>query len=162
MGFGTFSAILVLASLHLLFCTGLFLRVVSLYIGNIGRNSAFEHRFTVDGMSHWQPDNPCRASAGIRLECGKLWRRLHDRRRPSVSHLREHDIEGQAYRNPGWHGDQPRGDSHGWCNHRTRDHTATIELGVKRDAPAHGRLLGEPRGADQHWRKPAESAHAYR
>ncbi len=82
------------------------------------RDCAREHHPAVDGVSDRQTDPRCLAYAGLRLERGELRQRLHRRRRPAVSHLGEHDAEGEANRHPGRQRRQLRRHGNGRCGHR--------------------------------------------
>ena len=101
MGSRSLDAFLVLAALLLLSRAGLLLRVVQGAAGVLRRDDPREPHPAMDGMSDRPPDHRDLADAVLRLERGELRRRLHDRRLPAVSHLREHDAEGQANPHPG-------------------------------------------------------------
>ena len=117
MGSSSLDPFLVLAPLRLLLRAGLLLRLVQGLSGVLRRDDSLEFHPAVDGMSYRSPDNRDPANAVLRLERGELRQRLCYRRIPAVSHLREHDAEGEANSHPGRLHRQLRRHGDGRCGH---------------------------------------------
>src|SRR6516165_4907561 len=90
-----------LTALCLFLRAGLLLHLVQGDSGILRRNCPRELCPPVDGMPDRPPDDRDPAYAVLRLECGELRQRLCYRWLPAVSHLGEHDAEGEADPHPG-------------------------------------------------------------
>ena len=144
MGRQSRDALLVLATLRLLFRAGLLLRLVPRTAEFLRRHGSGESDSTPDGLSDRAADNRDRPMQCSDWNAVKLRQRLHRRRLSAVSHFRKHDAEGEANSHPAWLRHLFGCNGHGRRGHRAGHDGPALLTGPQRDGSAHGHLSRQP------------------